>query len=210
MKNFIISLIIIILSQSVIAQIVDWKFQVTQFVEIASTPSNAADYLWNIETNDIQGVQVNLNPTEIVDIYLEASNAKIDFNHWIDGSGGVSCFIWDLQINIDNAGYNTLYNGSAVNNFVWNCSSVFTEIGTHNIKVKNLDLSGSYLIREYNIIVVPKSDGLFRDQYKNTMRLWKSNTPNAKPIILSSGFDAYSLKPEQYYRSAVTRYLIAY
>jgi len=179
---------------------VDWKHQTRRFVEVASTPADINHYNWNQETDIGQGIHINLSPTEIVDIYTEKGNAKISFGHFISTSSA-SHFLVRLEINVNNQGYTTLYSGSSIQNHVWNCSSTFNSVGTQNLKVKYLVAgSSTFRYREYDIQVVPKSSELYRDQYKNSMRVWKSSQANATPLILSSGFDAYNIRPEQSYR----------
>ena len=178
----------------------DWKYQVTRYVDVASTPASANSYTWQKETIDFQGIHLDLEPTEITNIYVEAGNAKIDFCFWINGAA--SNILTYLDIEINNTGTENLYEGSVIYNYVWDCSNIFNQVGTYNLKVTYINMGPTIYNREYNIIVVPKSTTLFRDQYFNSMRLWKSTNPNAIPLILSSGFDAYNVSPEQYYRSA--------
>ncbi len=182
------------------AQWQDWKYQVTKCVNVAYTPPDPDDYDWQVETNDFQGIHIHLAPTEIVDIYVEAGNAKIDFCFWLCEETIIT-FLNHFEINIDNTGWQELYHGSPRQNYVWDCRQIFTQIGNHNIQVKYILASGATIyLREYNIKVVPKSDFLFKDQYANTMRVWKSQKANATPIVLATGFDAYNTRPEQYYR----------
>ena len=206
MNKNIISLGLVLLfpiTQLLAQSIIDWKNQVVRYVEIASTPNTPSSYNWNEETSLGQGVNINLTPTEIVNIYLEADNSKISFGHFISNTTVSSLLIY-LQVNIDNQGYQTLYQGSAKMNHVWNCSGHFNSEGQHSLKVRFMTASSSQIFnREYKIKVVPKSDKLFQDQYGNTIRLWKgANSQTPYPILLSPGFDAYNTKPEQYYRYA--------
>lgn len=202
MKKIFLTIMLISITQIIYCQTDDWKFQVRQFVEIASTPADASEYSWQYLQNDFQGIQINLAPDgNDVNIYVEAGNAKIDFNHWITAGGDASHLLFYLAINVNNTGFVELYEGSAVLNYVWDCSNVFDQEGTYSLTVKFIDLAVIYY-RNYNIIVVPESSKLFRDQYLNTMRVWESQNSNSIPIVLSSGFDAYNIKPEQYYRSA--------
>ncbi len=182
---------------------VDWKHQVVQYVNVASTPNIPTHYNWIEESILGQGVHINLNPTEVVDVYLEHNNSQISFGHFISNSS-VSHLIVSLEVNVNNTGYVQLYQGSPKQNHVWDSSPFFSLIGNQNLKVRYVTaISTAVYQREYNIQVVPKSDKLFRDQYGNTIRLWRgSNTTSPSPILLSPGFDAYNTKPEQYYRYA--------
>jgi hypothetical protein len=183
-------------------QVVDWKHQVVRFVNIGSTPSSPYSYNWEEELTSGQGIHINLTPTEIVNIYIEKENAKIVFGHYIS-STDVSHFLIYLDINVDDQGYQNLYQGSAKMNVIWDCSQTFNSISEYNLKVKFMVANSSEIFfREYNIKVVEKSDKLFKDQYGNSIRLWKGKGNSTVPILLSPGFDAYNTKPEQYYRYA--------
>ncbi|MDR9399240.1 MAG: T9SS type A sorting domain-containing protein [Salibacter sp.] len=204
--NLFFGVVFLFLATSIVSQntFVDWKSQVVQYVNVASTPSDASVYNWTEESTIGQGIHINLSPTEIVNIYLEANNSKISFGHFTSNTT-VSDYLISLEVNIDNQGYQSLYQGSAKMNHVWNCSPQFNSVGQHNLKVKYITATSSQVYyREYNVKVVPKSDKLFRDQYGNSIRLWKGRSTSSSnyPILLSPGFDAYNTKPEQYYRYA--------
>lgn len=97
-----------------------------------------------------------------------------------------------------------MYNGGGSTSHIWhNASSYLTNLGNYNLKVRFTALDATVYYREYEVYVVPKSDGLFVDNYCNTMRVWKGNDPlGATPIVLSEGFDAYNTRSEQYYRKS--------
>jgi hypothetical protein len=178
--------------------VVNWISQVAHNVTTGASPSNESAYTWAQESRDMQGVTISLMATEISKIYLEQNNNKINFA--VQSS---SSFL-SLDVSVDGGGYNNVYSGSLVTNFIWaNSISAYNTIGQHSLKVKFTAMSGTQYIREYDIYVVPRSSGFFVDNYCNTMRVWKgNNSSNPKPLVLSEGFDAYNLKPEQYYRQA--------
>ena len=194
--------IFILLINSSFSQFVDWKHQVVSYVSIASTPDDPDSYTWYEESVKGPGTHINLTPTEIVNIYVEKGNAKICFGHYTSNTTWSHLIIY-FDINVNNQGYVNLYEGSSKTNQIWDCSSVFNTISNYNLKIRFM-VAGSLTIyyREYNIKVVPESDKLFFDQYGNSMRLWKGNSPTPYPLLLSPGFDAYNTKPEQYYRYA--------
>lgn len=183
-------------------QVVDWKHQVVKYFSDGTTPSTPSSYNWFEEIITGQGIHINLTPTEIVNIYVEKGNAKICFGHYIS-STIVSHYLTYLDINVNDQGFQNLYQGSSKMNVIWDCSQTFNSISEYNLKVKYM-VANSYTIylREYNIKVVQKSDKLFKDQYGNSIRLWKGKDNSSTPILLSPGFDAYNTKPEQYYRHA--------
>jgi hypothetical protein len=177
---------------------VNWISQVTHSVTVGSSPATESSYTWGQESRDGQGVSISLMATEISKIYLEQGNNKINFT--VQPS---TPFV-ALDVNVDNGGYSNVYNGGAVTNFIWtNSTNAIYNLGAHNLKVRFTAINATQYIREYEVHVVPKSDGFYVDNYCNTMRVWKgTNTANPTPLILSEGFDAYNTKSEQYYRSA--------
>lgn len=179
--------------------IVNWISQVSSSVEIGSTPNTESSYTWGIESKSGQGVTISLSPTEKANVYAELNNSKINF------ALGYGLIMTSIEVNIDNGAYINLYAGSPITNYVWNNpSSYFTSLGTHKLEVNFTDpTAGIVYHREYIVNMVPQSSEFYKDNYCNTLRVWKSNAGvNATPLILSEGFDAYNTKPEQYYRSA--------
>lgn len=178
--------------------IINWVNQVTSHVVTGSSPSTESSYIWSSQSKEMQGVTINLIPTEINKIYLEENNHKINFD-----ANPISTFV-NIDVSVDNQSYFNIYNGTSKTNFIWqNASSYFTGVGYHNLKVKFTTPSATIYQREFDIYVVPKSDGLYVDNYCNTMRVWKGSDPlNGTPLVFSEGFDAYNTKSEQYYREA--------
>ena len=178
---------------------VNWINQVTSSFESSSTPNTESSYTWAPETRSTQGANIDLIQTEVAKVYIEQNNNKLNF---IIPS---SFPFVNLDVNIDNAGYFNIYNGSSVTNVEWsNSASYFTGIGSHQLFVNFTEAtSGTIFHREYTIYVVPKSDAFYKDNYCNTIRVWKNPSgTQGIPLLLSEGFDAYNTKPEQYYRQA--------
>ena len=176
----------------------NWINQVSDQVITGNSPSTESSYQWNYEPMDGQGVSISLMQTEISKIYLEQNNHKINF-HVLSNTP-----FMNLDVNINNGGYFNLYNGALTTSNIWqNSSSYIVSIGNHNLKVRFTDMSGTIYYREYDVYVVPRSNGFYVDNYCNTMRLWTGNDPsNGIPLVLSEGFDSYNTKSEQYYRQA--------
>jgi hypothetical protein len=177
---------------------INWISQtVHQFIN-GTSPSNESAYTWTQETREVQGADMSLMPTEMTKVYLELNNHQIRFS-----SHTAFPFV-SLEININNSGYNSIYSGSIKAHFDWqNAATYFNSVGNYNLKVRFTSISAIQYVREYDVYVVPKSDGFFIDNFCNTMRLWKGNDPNGGvPLVLSEGFDAYNVKSEQYYRKA--------
>ena len=181
-----------------IPTIVNWISQVTSQVTTGSSPSTENSYQWAQEAKEMQGVTISLMPTEIAKIYLEQNNHKLRF------SVQASTPFVNLDVSINNGGYFNLYNGGGSTAHIWqNASSYLTNVGNYNLKVRFTALNATVYYREYDVYVVPKSDGLFVDNYCNTMRVWKGSDPlGGTPLVFSEGFDAYNTKSEQYYRKA--------
>jgi hypothetical protein len=180
-----------------LASTVNWISQVTNQFITGASPSTETSYTWNQENREGQGVNISLIPTEISNIYLELNNHKINFTS-LAGNPFIK-----LEVNVNNSGYTTLHSGGGINSYEWNSTGTFNSLSNYNLKVKYTNLGGQIYLREYNIFVVPKSDGFYLDNYCNTIRVWKGNDPNnGIPLILSEGFDAYNTKSQQYYRES--------
>ena len=183
----------------------DWKQQTTGFIEIGTTVNEPNEYVWYEETNISQGVSISILPAENVPIYIEQNNNYINFNTHISPTSATE-FMINIDVSINESDYITIYNGSARQDIVWmNSSSNFPSISSYNLKVRITDTYGDIHHREYDIIVIPSSDKLFKDNFGNTLRLWTGNNPgNNKPIVFSEGFDAYDTNPQQMYFSAAS------
>ena len=183
----------------------DWKQQTTGLIEIGTTVNEPNEYVWYEETNISQGVSISILPAENVPIYIEQNNNYINFNTHISPTSATE-FMINIDVSINESDYITIYNGSARQDIVWmNSSSNFPSISSYNLKVRITDTYGDIHHREYDIIVIPSSDKLFKDNFGNTLRLWTGNNPgNNKPIVFSEGFDAYDTNPQQMYFSAAS------
>lgn len=177
---------------------VNWISQVTSQVVTGSSPATESSYQWAAESRDIQGVTISLMPTEISKIYLEQNNHKLNFSVQAN-----TPFV-NLDVSINNGGYFNVYSGSATTSHIWNnAAGYLTNIGNYNLKVRFTGINSTVYYREYDVYVVPKSDGFYVDNYCNTMRVWKGSDPSGgTPLVFSEGFDAYNTKSEQYYRKA--------
>ena len=181
-----------------VPSVVNWINQISSYITIGSTPNTESSYTWNIENKSVQGITISLSPTEKANIYAELNNSKLNF------ALNYGLMMSNVDVSVDNGGYFNLYVGSPVTGYEWNnFSSYFTSLGAHKLEINFTDpTAGIVYHREYIVNMVPQSSGLYKDNYCNTLRVWKSNAgANATPLILSEGFDAYNTKPEQYYRS---------
>lgn len=178
--------------------VINWTNQVAHQVVIGDSPTNESAYTWSAVANSKYGASISIMPTEVARIYLEQGNSKINFN-----SDDFSTF-GKIQISINNQGYWWLYDGDFTNGFIWDdVSTYLSTLGEHHLNVKFYTINGTIFNREYNVSIVPKSDGLFMDNYCNNIRVWKGNDlQNGVPIFLCEGFDPYNLKSQQYYRKA--------
>ncbi len=173
---------------------IDWKRQTTHLVAIASTSNNPDDYSWNEETNIMQGVIIDIIPSERVPVYIQQNNHIICFSTYYSLH-----VILNLEVNINNSGYTTIQTGSAQQVVWYDSESYFNTSGVHNLKVKYLVMS-TYYYREYDIYVIPASQKLYIDNYNNTIRAWQGNNPgNNIPVVFSEGFDAYDITTQEFY-----------
>jgi hypothetical protein len=179
----------------------DRQLQTTQYVLESVTPNTSNSYIWTDESDNRQGVYIDLASTEVVNIYVEKGNALIRFGNF--KTANVTWpLIYYFEYNLNNQGYVKIHEGSGKVSILLGSTSIFNSIGTYNLKIKFNDGSSSIYHREYNICVVEKSDDFYEDNYRNSLRVWKSGSLNSTPLLLSEGFDAYNIKPQQYYRYA--------
>jgi hypothetical protein len=205
MKKYKLLLLLMMLMHSYVnAQLSeDWKHQNTSFVVIASTPATAQSYVWSEVTNITQGIQVVLSPPKVVTIYAEQGNVAFEFTGQnsdpIDVD--IAAIFISLEIKIDAGSFISIYEGEPVLNVVWDGTSTFTGLGNHTMEVKWINEIGEIYTRLYNIVVVPASNKLYKDNFGNTMRVWHGDDPdNEIPLVMSEGYDAYNVTTEQFYR----------
>ncbi|MBI9039440.1 MAG: T9SS type A sorting domain-containing protein [Bacteroidales bacterium] len=210
MKNFkyLTILALCIISNYILAQISqDWKFQSAGYVIEGYTTDNPDDYAWYEESNISQGVHISVLPSEKRPIFIEQNNNFICFNTFLTPTWG-SEFIINVFVNINDNGYYSIYdnNPNPILSVVWfNSSNVFSSLGCYNLKVKIQEAMGTEYFREYEIIVIPSSDKLYKDNYGNSLRMWEGNNPgNNIPVVFSEGFDAYDTNPQQMYYYAAS------
>jgi len=207
MKSITLFIILLFTLADLSAQ-TDWKYQVTQFVDDAGSPTPAVNshYNWSEQTDLRQGIRINLKPDKLVNIYVEAGNSTIKFTH-ANGDPSNNNKLRHLSVSIDGGSYQTIYNGGTFNyqtTVTWNAGSAFSNISnghTLTVKYKRHIAGIPYTrYRDYDIKVVPPSDEWHKDQYKNSLRVWKSDYANAKPFLLSVGLDAHNILADQYLR----------
>lgn len=177
--------------------IINWTNQVSSTVVTGSSPNTESSYSWAVESKSGQGITISLSPTEKAEIYAELNNHKINFAL----TYGLS--LSNIEVSVNNGSYMNIYTGIPKSNHVWDySSSYFNSLGSHRLQVNFMDpTDGTVYHREYTVNVVPQSNGFYKDNYCNTLRVWKSNAGvNATPLILSEGFDAYNTRSEQFYR----------
>lgn len=176
----------------------DWKYQVTTNVLISSTSSNPNAYTWHAEQSLMQGCGISLLPTELVEIYLQQTYSKINFD-----VAPVNGFV-NLDVNVDNGGWTNLYNGSTVTNYLWNnLGSLNSSIGAHNLKVRFTDPGSTVYYREYNVFVCAASTELHKSDNCDVLRLYSDPANlNAIPVIVSEGYDSQNATTPEFYRYA--------
>jgi len=184
----------------------DWKHQSVGYVIEGYTSNNEFDYVWYEESNITQGVHINIIAAEKIPVFIEQNNNYICFNTFTSPDGGFE-FIIKVEVNINNTGYYTIYDDNSTFSVLWeNSADAFPNLGSYDLKVKIYNpLKATLIYREYEIKVIPKSDKLFKDNFGNSLRLWKGNNyGNNIPVIFSEGFDAYDTNPQQMYYYAAS------
>jgi len=178
----------------------DWKQQTANYIIEGYTTDNPDDYIWSQVENQIQGVIIYVSASEVVPIYVQLDNNIIDFSTRSSDTFAYT-FMTHLSISVDNNSYINIYHGTPKQDIVWfNSSDFLPSLGDHNLKINIIDEFGYSYNREYKIKVIPASDALFKDNYGNTLRLWKGdNSKLSPPVVFSEGFDAYDTNPQEMY-----------
>lgn len=196
-----------ILTISVHAQLCeDWKAQSTAYVISGNSPNDPGFYQWSERSNNSQGVHLCVLNADVIPVYIQQANNYINFTSRFS-PGSALMFMLQVEVNIDDNGYSTIYSGSARQDVVWyNSSMHFPEIGNYNLKVRITFFDGTIRLREYNIKVIPASRKLYKDNIGNTLRKWEGNDPNnLKAIVFSEGFDAYNTNGQEMYYHAASK-----
>lgn len=138
------------------------------------------------------------------EVYMQQNNGRLQFSTEFSFSS-----MKKIQLNYDNAGYNTVYDGNPRYNWGYaNPPSTFRTIGSHVLKVKYWDALGNIFYRTFNFEVVPDASEFHYDNattnssfYRNKLVLWDTpSSLDSKVILLVEGFDAYNVTDSEFYR----------
>ncbi|HSG67220.1 MAG TPA: alpha/beta fold hydrolase, partial [Bacteroidales bacterium] len=202
---FILLISVLINDEQIQGQICDdWKAQSTAYVVTGSTPEDPDFYQWEEKSNPMHGVHLCVLNADIIPVYIQQGNNYINFTSRF-GPSTAMLFMLKLEVNVNDAGYVTIYSGSAKQDIVWyNSSAAFPEVGENDLKVRVTFFDGTIRYRQYKIKVIPASQKLYKDNAGNTLRKWTGNDPNShNAIVFSEGFDAYNTNSqEMYYHAA--------
>lgn len=116
----------------------------------SQNPTNLNDpsfYPFSQLSNTIQGVIIQLAPTEIKRIFLQSNNCRLQFVN--------INLVSILEANFDNSGWQTIHNGTPRLNIGWiTLPTTFMTLGEHNLKVRfQPSAASNFLDREYRISV---------------------------------------------------------
>ncbi len=205
LKLLIILILLYTTNLSLNAQICDdWKSQSTAYVLTGNTPEDPGFYQWEEKANIMQGVHLCVLNADVIPVYIQQNNNYINFTSRFSPTAAM-LFMLQLEVNINDGGWTTVYSGSSKQDIVWYGSSArFPLLGEYNLKVRIAFHDQTIRMREYHIKVIPASDKLYKDNAGNTLRKWSGNEANAlNAIVFSEGFDAYNTNgQEMYYHAA--------
>ncbi|MEN8224744.1 MAG: alpha/beta fold hydrolase [Bacteroidota bacterium] len=183
----------------------DWKSQSASYVITGSTPSDPYYYVWEEKANIMAGTHLCVLNADVIPVFIQQNINYINFTSRFSPAVAI-LYMLQLEVNVNNAGYNTIYSGSAKQDIVWfNSASYFTELGLYDLKVRVTFFDGTIRYRQYNVVVLPESQNLYKDNAGNTLRKWAGNDPAGKnAIVFSEGFDAYNTNPQEMYYYAAS------
>ena len=178
----------------------DWKQQTANYVVIGYTSDNEDDYVWEELSNQLQGIHIYVNPSQIVPVFIQLNNNVINFSTRSSPEGLAYTWMTKVKISVNGGDYFEIYSGSSKTDVVWYESSDYFPIcGEHNLRVNITDEFGMSYNREYEIKVIPASSKLYKDNFGNTLRVWSGNNPHNIPFLFSEGFDAYETNTQEMY-----------
>jgi hypothetical protein len=158
----------------------------------AATPSDPNSYTWSEISNTKQGVHISVVPPERGQIFLQLNNSWINYNTWNWG------FMFNLEVNYDNGGWQTIFHNQTKDASGW-IQSPFSTLGYHTISIRWIDLGLNMNYRDYDVYVVPQGQKFYQDNYGNTLTSWEGTDPS-KVVLISEGFDAYNEAYPEYLR----------
>jgi|694.fasta_scaffold15414_5 hypothetical protein len=182
------------------------QYPVQNTVDNVSTSSNPYDYdNWYEEPSNKQSVSISIIPTEKEDLYIQKDNSTFGFNTF-----NTSKFIVSLSLNWDNTGNQNVYTGSSKQHVNWiNPPASYRTLGTHQLKVQATLATGEIIYREYSINITQNASKFYKNNLSNdpyyylranTLTLWENTSnPNAIPVLISEGFDAYNSTSAEFY-----------
>jgi len=178
----------------------DWKSQSAAYVVTGSTPFDPDYFQWEEKSNPMHGVHLCVLNADVIPVFIQQNNNYINFTSRFSPVAALLYMI-RVEVNINDAGYVTLYSGSAKQDVVWyNSSGVFPNLGNYDLKVRIIFFDGTIRNRQYNILVIPSSQTLYKDNAGNTLRKWEGNDPAGhNAIVFSEGFDAYNTNGQEMY-----------
>jgi hypothetical protein len=166
---------------------------------VGTTPSDPNAYIFQETNNTLQGVVVNLPPTEIRTLTIQSNNSLLRFQNPIAP-------MQSLELNFDNQGYISVpFSGSIVQTNWITPPTSFMTVGIHNLKVKFIALGNFF--REYVVFVTEPCQQFYIDNtvtnltFGNSLTLWDNpNCTDAEPFLLTEGFDPTDARFPEFYR----------
>ena len=108
------------------------QIQVPSGVVTGTTPTDPNAYFFQENWNTLQGVVVNLPPTEIRTLTIQSNNCRLKFKNPPN-------FMQSVELNFDDQGFQSIHSGSSITETNWiTPPSSFMTIGIHNLKVRFL------------------------------------------------------------------------
>ena len=135
-------------------------------------------------------------------MFLQQDNHQLAFN-----TLGTQTYLYKVEVNYDEGDWIEIFNTEddnigASQSIDWiTTPSSFNSLGYHTLQVRYYNQSpSSPFLREYDVFVIPASQGFFKDNTQlsdpgftsgNTITLWDHpDQDDAKPILISEGYDA--------------------
>jgi len=211
MKNtFMFFLAALCLYQSASGQAIEnVQLPVKMLTVTGSTSDDPAAYVFEEVANSLQGVNIHLPPTEAAFIFMQSGNCRLTFNTLT-----TSFFFNKLDVNYDNTGWISLYDGATKQSHGWiEPPGSFQTLGSHNLQVRYFNSLAGWRYREYNVVMTPPADEFHRDGQRSYTQggnllttgnqIYLYDHPNcldADPVLVVEGFDPANTTFPEFYR----------
>jgi hypothetical protein len=175
----------------IIKNVVDSLLPITNERPITKSKSSG----WVEKTNVLTSEVIYIGPGDyyLPDLFVRTANYRLLFRTYPTVNA-------KMQISYNNgSSWSTLRDGSNYDSG-W-VTLPWSQLGEHVLKIRYLQISGSWVYRTFKVFMVPDITRMYVDGEGNSLKIWSNGTNQLdKPTVIVEGFDASNRTfSEQYY-----------